>query len=657
MIVFSAVYTSPIILQENTPKAIILAAQDLQRDLRRLSGKKSGFDFSFTSAKGIQITTIPGDRPESYTVHVENDCVRITGTDVLGTVYGIYAFSQQCLGILPMHAFMDIFPDIQKSMELSSTTFSSNPRAVRFRGWFLNDEDLLSELKVGGKRNIDYPFYQAVMHEDVLAIVLEAALRLEINLIIPGSFIDIRNPDEEKLIQAVYDRGLYISQHHVEPVGVSYFGAENYLSQEHIDEVISFTSNRRRMEEIWRCYIQKWAKYGDQVVWQLGLRGKGDQAVWLADPTAPQDLEACGHIITDAIQTQHNLIRQILGHDQFYSTATLWNEGSKMYALGYLQLPPKTIAVFSDFGISQMFGEDFYQTPRHSEHKYGIYYHVAFWSLGPHLAEGCDPRKMEYCYRDAKRLNSLEYSILNVSNIRPIHVSISLNAQLLRSPDTFNADSAITAFAQSIFGEHGQQISKLYRQYYECFADFGKKPLRQAAEAWHFYYRDHTDLPFTENAATDGQIAWVGKNALRGWSSPGAHEANDELLQKLKISTEKFRKLDQLIEHTAKSLPYNKVPYLQRFLGYQTKHMLLLTKWAICCVIMTRDTTPRAQIDQLYKDACVYMDTLINTRKVLENDSWTNWHCGDKKINLPALRNATEEAYFRMITNELKEEN
>ena len=144
---------------------------------------------------------------------------------------------------------------------------------------------------------------------------------------------------------------------------------------------------------------------------------------------------------------------------------------------------------------------------------------------------------------------------------------------------------------------------------------------------------------------------------MRGWSSPGAHEANDELLQKLKISTEKFRKLDKLIEHTAKSLPCNKVPYLQRFLGYQTKHMLLLTKWAICCVIMTRDTTPRTQIDQLYKDACVYMDTLINTRKVLENDSWTNWHCGDKKINLPALRNATEEAYFRIITNELKEEN
>ena len=40
MIVFSKTYTAPIILQKNPPKAILLAAQDLQRDLRRLSGKK-----------------------------------------------------------------------------------------------------------------------------------------------------------------------------------------------------------------------------------------------------------------------------------------------------------------------------------------------------------------------------------------------------------------------------------------------------------------------------------------------------------------------------------------------------------------------------------------------------------------------------------------
>ena len=651
MLVFSQTYTASIGLQEHACKAIGLAAQDLQRDLRRLSGKKSGFDLTCDQLAGIRILTVEGGEAEAYTISVDADYVYITGSDVLGTIYGIYAFCEQCLGVLPMHAFMDVFPDCRQSLTLEPASFTSKPRAVRFRGWFLNDEDLLSELKIGGKRDLDYTFYQYVMHTDVLDLVLEAALRLQINLIIPGSFVDIRNPDEEALVRAVYDRGLYISQHHVEPVGVSYFAAEKYLRERGLDEPISFCSNRKRMEEIWQCYITQWARYADRVIWQLGLRGKGDQAVWLADATAPQDLQDCGNIITDAIATQHSLICRTLGKSDFISTATLWNEGSKMYASGYLQLPQNTIAVFSDFGISQMFGEDFYSTPRIPRSKYGVYYHAAFWSLGPHLTEGCDPRKMEYCYRDAYRLDSLEYSILNVSNVRPIHVSLTLNGQILSSPHCFCADSALRAFHQGVFGTFGDQVYALHRQYYQCFADFGKTPLRQAAQAWHFYYRDHADLPFLENAATDGQIAWVGKNALRGWSSPGAHAQNDELLEKLEQSSQKFSQLSQRLEALEQQLPITQKLYLQRFLGYQTKHMYLLTRWAICCVLMTGKSTPAQHLQQLHRDACEYMHKLLQARQVLENDGWKHWHRGDKKINIPALLNATTEAYTRIITN------
>lgn len=652
MLVFSQAYTTSIGLQNPACQPILLAAQDLQRDLRRLSGKSKGFDLTSDGTEGIQIRTIPGGAPEAYSVSITATCVCITGSDVLGTIYGIYAFSQECLGVLPMHTFMDVFPEPRLTLDLSPASFSSKPRSVRFRGWFVNDEDLLSEFKPGGTRNIDYPFYQTVMHEDVLDLVLEAALRLQINLIIPGSFIDIRNPHEETLVQAVYRRGLYISQHHVEPVGVSYFAAESYLRAHGLDEAVSFSSNRSRMEEIWQCYIEKWANYGDRVVWQLGLRGKGDQAVWLADPSVPQDLQNCGEIITDAIATQHRLIRQALGRDDFYSTATLWNEGSQMYASGHLQLPHNTIAVFADFGISQMFGEDFYSTPRLPDKQYGIYYHAAFWSLGPHLTEGCDPRKMEFCYRDAHRLNSLEYSILNVSNLRPIHVSVTLNAQLLQSPESFHADSALLAFHWSVFGDFADRIWELHRRYYDCFADFGKTPLREAAEAWHFYYRDHRDLPFLENAATDGQIAWVGKNALRGWASPGGHPLNDGLLQKLEVSAQRFQELDQLLERTMQTLPTGLQPYLRRFLGYQTKHMYLLTRWAMGCVLLTRPTTPKAKLPQIFQDACGFMNALLEARQILEEGPWKNWHLGDKKINLTALMNATKEAYTRILSDQ-----
>ena len=48
------------------------------------------------------------------------------------------------------------------------------PQRVHFRGWFLNDEDLLCEFgESGGVRRIDYPFYGDVMDVCVLDMILE----------------------------------------------------------------------------------------------------------------------------------------------------------------------------------------------------------------------------------------------------------------------------------------------------------------------------------------------------------------------------------------------------------------------------------------------------------------------------------------------------
>jgi len=305
---------------------------------------------------------------------VDDEKVVITGSDILGTIYGIYAFATTCLHIMPTYRMTDVFPEKRENLELKPQTFKSKKRQVRFRGWFINDEDLLSDYKIsGGKRYIDYPYYQNVMATDVLDMVLETALRLEINLIIPASFLNIDNPDEAILAETVCRRGLYISQHHVEPMGVSYFAADDYVKKYGKEgETVSFITNRSRMEEMWRYYAKKWAKYGKQVVWQLGLRGKADQAVWKADPSAPISMEGRGQIISDAIQTQYEIVKEVLGHNEFYSTSTLWDEGSELYGKGYLKLPHNTIAIFADFGTDQMMGEDLYNTPCKEDEKYGI---------------------------------------------------------------------------------------------------------------------------------------------------------------------------------------------------------------------------------------------------------------------------------------------
>lgn len=610
-------------------EAVRLAAIDLQRDLRRISGQPNGFVFSEEGS--IIIGVEPGE-PESYTVEV-GQTVSIIGGDVLGAVYGIYAFSNRCLGVLPMHALVDVFPKKVERLELSSCRLTSGERVVRWRGWFLNDEDLLTELVYsGGKRHIDYPFYGDVMHTDVLDMVLEAALRLEINLVIPASFVDILNPDERKLVDAVCRRGLYISQHHVEPVGVSYFAADAYIKRHgNEEEALSFIANRSRMEEIWRVYIHAWAAYGKHVVWQLGLRGKGDEAVWKADPNAPMTDEARGALITDAIATQHRMIREEMGED-FPSTATLWNEGSALYGKGFLKLPEGTIAIFADFGISQMFGEDFYSMPRLPGKHYGVYYHSAFWTCGPHLCEGCRPEKMVRSLRHAHEKSSLHYAILNVSNVRPVHYSAMVFSEVLCDPVNADADAITARLDERLFGEAGAKVKELRTAYYDAFADFGREALRATAEKWQFYYRSHENAPFMENALTDGYLAFYGRSLLRGITAT-QYPTPDRARPALEESEHKFRGLWQRL-----CLP--QIPqslYLEQFLKYQTMHMWLLTRWCLAVMDML-DGRESAK-----EEACSMLEALLVHRKLLEQGRWTAWHRGDKKINIQLLLKMTRE--------------
>ena len=634
-----------IVLDERAPEAIYLAACDLQQNLRWVSGREDGFEMVCNhSGRGIYVQTEENGKEEAYTVCVENERVLITGSDVLGTVFGIYAFATKCLHISPVYRLTDLLPETMEELCLEKQSFSSPERPIRFRGWFLNDEDLLTDFKIsGGHREIDYRFYQNVMDTEVLDMVLETALRLEINLMIPASFVDIDNPDEEKLVAAVCRRGMYISQHHVEPMGVSYFAADHYIQAHgHEDEVVSFLTNRERMVAIWHYYAEKWSKYGDRVIWQLGLRGKADQAVWEADPSISSSMEDRGAIISDAIGTQHNIIRQILGTDVFHSTATLWNEGSELYGKGFLRLPQNTIPVFSDFGIDQMFGEDLFSVGHKMDGKYGIYYHAGFWSMGPHLADGCSPEKMAYNYRNAAKDGKLCYSILNISNVRPLHISAMINASILQNPTDLNVDEALLRLDKELFEESGEVVNELRKEYYQCFADLGEAPLKEAATAWCFYFREYPDLPFIRNAATDGQLVYIVKYMFQNKHHVGGPDPDEATRQTLVESAERFSMLLKKVENGEKQISSHRLMYYKQFVKYPVLYMYLLTEWCIGCIDLKNVKLSKEERRQRGRFACSCMERILTERKVLEEGEWENWHRGDKKLDMEGFLKWTE---------------
>ena len=634
---FNGSRTAAIGIGKNAAEAVVLAARDLQRDLRALSGQPCGFPI-VTEGGDIRISTEGGEE-EHYRVSVCADGVSIVGGGVLGTVFGVYAFSTRVLGVDPMYRLNDVFLSTRAEMAVEDGTFCSPARAIRFRGWFLNDEDLLTGFKSGGGvRNLDYLFYQTVMHPDVLDMILETALRHEINLIIPSSFVDVDNPDEEKLAAAVVRRGMYVTQHHVEPLGVSYFSAQNYFKKHGCEGEISFITNRAVMEEIWEHYVRLWAKYGDRVIWQLGLRGRADEAVWKRDKNAPMSMEGRGALITDAIATQYETVKRVLGHENFFSTATLWMEGAELYGRGYLKLPDTTIPIFSDVGYDQMWGEDFFSTPRLDGVSYGVYYYVGYFDRGPHLSDGCDPRKMTYCYRLAHQMRSLDYSIVNVSNVRPLQYSVAYNAYVMSDPQNADYDAYSKAFHSRHFGDAAQEVMALRDAYYLAKTDLGPTELKLWCEKFAFYFHDYGDLPFPRYTADDGTLWRKAEAKLKGMYSSDCPDPREALER----SESAFAALYDSACDTETRVPAESLDYYRIFVKYQIEYMLCLTRWAIDVFRMC-DAEGEARL-ALGERAVSHLSRMIDARRVEAEGRWQGWHEGEKKLNFLQMIELTREA-------------
>lgn len=83
--------------------------------------------------------------------------------------------------------------------------------------------------------------------------------------------------------------------------------------------------------------------------------------------------------------------------------------------------------------------------------------------LGAHLGVGAE-------------VESLYYSILNVSNLRPVFLSAWLNARLLCEPSR-PAWELLAELVEEFYGERATDILPLYKSYYVAIADFGKDEL------------------------------------------------------------------------------------------------------------------------------------------------------------------------------------
>ncbi|WFB36341.1 glycosyl hydrolase 115 family protein [Kiritimatiellota bacterium B12222] len=478
-------------LIHSTP-GIRAAMADVARDIEAVLGVRP----ELSDASGLFTVAINSELPsEVFRIDI-GERVEISGGDELGAIYGLYEFSHRFLGVDPCGFWKDLSPEALEKLELPRGRIESAAPVFKIRGWFLNDEDLLAGWKEpAGSRFMNWPgraqaetlsdevpdnydsrllyYYTAVPPLSLMEKVFETALRMRANLIIPSSFLDIMNEPEADMIRAAVRRGLYVSQHHVEPLGVAHFAYETWWAENGEEEKnppFSYRQDPDAMRTCWRAYAERWyAVAGERVIWQVGLRGRGDRPLWDHDPEAR---EAAASLYSQALTDQLEIIAEVDARPQPLSTMTLWQEGVELIRSGDLHLPESVICVFADNGRTQEMQEDFKSLPREPQRKYGVYYHVAVWPFGPHLAQGPHPEKPARVAKEVADRGDTDYAILNVSNIREHLLGISVWMDQVWKPQSLDTPNYLRHWAPAE-----------WTPFYEALFD----ALPEMKPGWNFY--------------------------------------------------------------------------------------------------------------------------------------------------------------------------
>ena len=682
-------------LAETTTDPVRLAVDDLVLDVEKISGKRleivsqpneAGAQLMiFNLANESQQTEALALNPsldtlsgqwEAYVVHKQeiNDQqhLLIVGSDERATIFGIYHFIEEYLSVDPMYYWSDLEPDKQDQLAWNEVRIAQNEPTFKFRGGFINDEDLLTEWKNGGgERYIDYRYYGQVVHPDVIQRVFETMLRLRLNLVIPASFVDIRNPPEERLVAEAARRGLFVSMHHIEPLGVSAFAYQNYWKERGEEPLFSFYSEREKIIQTWQEYARRWAEYPN-VIWQVGLRGIADRPMWMADPGVPQSDAERGAIISEAIQVQSEIIDTLVQNPVL--STTLWAEGASLNEQGLLTFPDSVIVVFADNSPGWKWQPDFYQTERNPANAYGVYYHHQLWNSGPHLVQSVPPAKTYAMFQEALDHDASEYAIMNISNLREFVLGLEASAEMLYNFDSFQLDEFRQQWFTQRFGDARETVQAAYQAFFDSYRIHPQTNtpllLDGQTRSYGLNLLNRLKMQITEPERYRRMLEKESEESVeQRWATTSLsdmHPANgmppDTLLPILLQQIEKLEATGNRIAQAEKDLSTDAIhpPWTRRVssassgsplqffranLTAQQQMLLGLNRWleAVILARFAADEGNKQAAETHLQRALQHLQQVQEAKAIAsEGEKWQHWYRGDRKMNIAGMIEATQ---------------
>ncbi len=657
MLLFDEKYSIKICCK-NKNEHVKLAVLDLADDFKRVS--KSGVMPSIVDkCEGACIIIEENDgicepiKDESFSIKLQGDKIYISAGSYLGTMWGIYTFSEKILGVEPCYLFNDLEIEKKICLEINDINITDAPVSFGFRGVFINDEDLLAGWKDGGGiRYMNWHSDNTTVPEAVVNMVVETMLRLRLNLIIPATFLNIDNPSEKLIADCAVRRGMYISQHHIEPVGVSAYTFKNYCDKYGKSAEFSFIKNPEFMKEVWSYYARKWSSY-ENIVWQIGLRGEGDRPVWQEEKELSEDrLREYGKLISNAMNTQVEIIKDATKGKAKHFTSTLWMEGSMLMEKGLLDIPEETTIIFADNGPNQMFAPEFYNLERTPDKKYGIYYHLQYFNLGPHLTPMTGLDKLYYNMKLCVEKGDTEYIVLNCSNVREFVFELRAYSQMTWDIEKFSKERYMKESTE-IFGEYQNDAKKLIDDYYNSIANMDISMLK-------YMYGEYFNYDYTQRhegikvcPIKDGCILWKGECFVRDFTKDLSQmtdcEFYKQLYPKLKEAVCDYAKVCEGFEKICSLCDDNLKRHIKaKWLNYAYT-IKSLYEWfvAVYEAKQSYDGGDASGFVNSLEKGCASLEIHLEYRKNAEYGEFENWYRGEILSDVKRLLHATKRLMGR----------
>ncbi|MBS9522729.1 glycosyl hydrolase 115 family protein [Litoribacter alkaliphilus] len=464
-----------LVLAQNEHDGVKIAAENLQKDIERVTGKKPSLDQTAEVKKASSIVIVGtigkssiidqlikdgkldisdvGGKWETYLIQtIQNpmedvpEALVIAGSDKRGTIFGIYEISEQ-IGVNPWYWWADV--PVRKSGKLFVVNgrHSQGTPAVKYRGIFINDEAPAlagwAEEKFGG---FNHKFYSHVF---------ELILRLKGNYLWPAMWGRAIYDDDPLSPELADQYGVVIGTSHHEPLMRAHVEWSRYGEGDW-----NYDTNPEVLREFWREGIERMGDYESVVT--LGMRGDGDEPM-----SEENNIELLERIVAD----QREIISEVT-NKPITETPQVWalyKEVQDYYDQG-MRVPDDVTLLLADDNWGNV-----RKLPAMGDNTrkggFGMYYHFDYVG-GPRNYKWLNTNPISRVWEQMQLTYNHgveELWIVNVGDIKPMELPTTFFLDYAWNPSAYPADRVAnysTEWASRVFGpEFATEIGHLLDKY------------------------------------------------------------------------------------------------------------------------------------------------------------------------------------------------